>query len=113
MLRHSISILAWLVNLFNAPPRDTMTVRQKVGRSLLVASTLVVLCILAAMALAVGIFMVERMSRALDKIPDLWSTAAILFVGVAVNALCVFLLFRVKKLDRDLMLDPGETPTRP
>ena len=113
MLQHSFSILAWLLDLFNAPPRDAMTHRQKVGRILLVTGTLVVLCILIAMAFAVGIFVVERINRALGTIPDLWSTATIILVGIAVNALCVFLLFQVKKLDRNLMLGPGETPSHP
>jgi len=113
MLHHSLSILAWLLDLFNAPPRSAMTCRQKIGRILLVTGTLVVLCILTAMAGAVGLFVVEKISHAVNNIPDLWTTATILLVGIAVNALCVFLLFQVKKLDRKLMLDPGETPARP
>ena len=113
MLHHSLSILAWLLDLFNAPPRASMNRRQKVGRILFVSGTLIVLCILAAMAVAVGLFVAQRVSRALDNIPNLWDTSVILMVGVTVNAVCVFLLFQVKKLDRNLMLGPGETPTRP
>jgi len=89
-----------------------MTFRQKIGRILFVSGTLIVLCILIAMALAVGIFMQERTTRMLAKIPDLWSTAAILFIGIAVNAFCVYLLVQVKKLDRKLMLGSDETATR-
>ena len=111
MLHHSFSILTWLLELFNAPPRAAMNRRQKVGRVLFVSGTLVVLCILSAMAFAVGIFVVERIGRAVDRIPDLWSTAAIIIVGLAVNALCVYVLFLVKRLDRNLMLGPGEPST--
>jgi uncharacterized membrane protein YidH (DUF202 family) len=88
-----------------------MTSLQKIGRSFLVTGTLIVLSILTAMAGAVGLFLVERISRALDRIADLWSTIAIIVVGLVVNAFCVYLLFLVKKLDRDLLLGPGETPT--
>ena len=51
-------------------------------------------------------------SRALDRIPDLFTTVAIITVGLVVNALCVYILFLVKKLDRKLLIGPGETPTR-
>jgi len=112
MLRHSFSILGWLLGLFNAPPREAMTRRQKVGRLLLVSGTLVVLCVLGAMIAAVGIFVLQRLGSALDKNSDLWNTAAVIIVGVVVNALCVFILFQVKKFDRRLMLGPSETPAR-
>ncbi|MCE0497124.1 MAG: hypothetical protein LV481_04170 [Methylacidiphilales bacterium] len=112
MLRPFFSILAWLLELFNAPPRATMTHRQKLGRMLLVSGTLIVLCILVAMAGTVGLFVAEKISRALDNIPDLWTTLGIFFVGITVNAGCVYLLFQVKKLDRNLMRGAGETPTR-
>jgi hypothetical protein len=112
MLRHSFSILGWLLDLFNAPPRESMTRRQKVGRMLLVSGTLVILCILGAMVGAVGIFVLQRLSRALSQNSDLWNTAAVIIVGVGVNALCVFILFQVKKFDRRLMQAPGETPAR-
>jgi hypothetical protein len=108
MLRHSFSILAWLLDLFNAPPRDAMSHRQKAGRILFVSGTLVVVCIFAAMAVAVGIFMVERINLVFDRIPEFWNAVTIVFVGVAVNVLCLFLLFLVKKLDRNLMLGPGK-----
>src|SRR5580658_6474178 len=98
MLQYSLSIFAWLLDLFNAPPRAAMTFRQKIGRILFVSGALIVLCILTTMATAIGIFMVERTNRMLAKIPDLWTTAAILFTGIAVNVLCVYFLFQVKKL---------------
>lgn len=113
MLRHSISILAWLLDLFNAPSRASMSLRQKAGRILSITGTIVVLCILAAMAGEVGIYVVQRVNHAFDNIPDLWNTAAILIGGLVVNALCVFILFQVKKFDRNLMSGTGEMPTRP
>jgi drug/metabolite transporter (DMT)-like permease len=113
MLKHSFSIFGWLLDLFNAPPRASMTRRQKVGRILFVSGALLVLCILSAMLFAVSIFIQEKLGRALDQISDVWTTASIIIVGVVVNALCVFILFQVKKFDRLLMLGSSETSTRP
>ncbi len=113
ILHHLYLIITWLTDLFNAPPRLEMNYRQKIGRILLVTGTMVVVSILTAMAAALGIFVFERIFRAIKNIPNLWDTTWIITVGILVNALCVYVLFLVRRLDRKLMLGPGETPSRP
>jgi uncharacterized membrane protein len=113
ILHHCASIAGWLLNLFNAPPREQMSNRQKIGRSLLVTGTIVVVCILSAMVAAVTVFIVEGIARTLNSIPDFWTTFSIIGVGLIVNILCVYFLLWVKNFDRKLMLSPDEASARP
>ncbi len=102
------SIFPWLLGLFDSPPLDTLTQVQKVGRVFLVTVSLVVVCILTAMLLALGIFLIERSHLIFTALmEDNFSVVArmtgILALSVGVNVFCVFILFQVRRLDRNLM----------
>ena len=86
---------------------------QKINRSFLVTTALVVNCILLAMLVALGVYVLERGERMLSDIPDLMNALGIIFVGICVNVICVIVLFQVKKADRKLMEQPPETPPNP
>jgi len=103
MINRSLAVLAWLVNLFNPPPRDSMSLTQKIGRIFLVALTLTISCILAAMLEAVIIFVIQRGHAMLSSIPELLSGLEIILAGICVNAVCVAILLQIRKADRKLI----------
>jgi hypothetical protein len=103
MISQSFATLIWLINLFNPPPLASMSRLQKVGRVFLVTLTLMLSCTLTAMLGAVGIFLIQRERAMLSSMPELLGGLEIIFTGVCVNAICVVVLFQVKKADRKLM----------
>jgi len=100
---YPFSLFSWLLYLFNPPPLETMSLRQKIGRVCLITVTLVVSCILFSMVMALGIFLVERSRAMLANTPELINGLAILLVSLGVNAVCVIILFQIRKTDRKLM----------
>jgi hypothetical protein len=106
-MRPVFSIGPWLMDLFNPPPRDSLSLVQKSGRALLVVVTLVTLCIISALVLSLFFFIFQRSREVLVGIPQLEYVLTILFVSIAVNVVCVMILFQIKKLDRKLIPDPG------
>jgi hypothetical protein len=111
-----ISILGWLQDLFNAPPLASMTHRQKLGRVCLITCSLVLLCILSAMILAVIIFLAQRTHQAVSSLLALDFRQALVIGGIlilsaCVNALCLLVLLYVRRLDRRLMSSPPAPPT--
>ena len=101
-----ISLVRWLIELFNPPPLRSMTLFQKTGRILLFTAALLIASILFAMAGAVGLFIMER-GRELGDSPQFYHGLLILLVGFAVNVGCVFVLMQIKKADTKLV--PPET----
>jgi hypothetical protein len=97
------SIGPWLMELFNPPPRESMTLLQKGGRVMLVTVTLVTLCIFSSLVLALGFFVVQRSHEVLVGIPQLMNVLTILFVSIGMNILCVKVLFTIRRLDRRLI----------
>ncbi len=81
MINRSFPILAWLINLFNPPPLKLMSRSQKVGRVLLITTTLLVICILSSMVATLAVFLVERGHRMLSSIPNLMNVFEIIFVS--------------------------------
>jgi uncharacterized membrane protein YidH (DUF202 family) len=107
MIPRTFHVFTWLLNLFNAPPRDSMTWMQKLGRVFLVSATLVIGSILAAMIGALGLFVMER-GRELGSMPELANGVGIILVGVCVNVACVLVLLQIKRADHKLMGPPPE-----
>ena len=99
-------IFAWLANLFDPPPLESMSLTQKVSRVFLVALTLVVICILTAMLGALGIFLVQKAHGMLGGAPELLDDLAIIFVSMIVNTICVIVLLAIKRADRKLIPPP-------
>ena len=102
MIKRSVTLLAWLLNLFNPPPFISMGRTQKIGRAFLVTLTLVVGCILTAMLGALGIFVVQRGREMLGSIPELLSGLEIIFAGACVNAICLTVLLQIRKAEQKL-----------
>jgi hypothetical protein len=112
MINRSITILVWLVNLFDPPPLATMSRAQKIGRIFLVTTTLVISCILTAMLVTLGIFVIERARDLLGSIPKLLDDLGIILVSMIVNAICVIVLLEIKKADGKL-IPPPPIPAQP
>jgi len=102
MAKRSLSILGWLINLFDPPPLSSLSVAQKVGRVALLSATLVVGSVLVAMLGALGLFVMER-GRELGSMPELFKGLGIILVGILVNAACVVILVHLKKADNKLV----------
>ena len=96
------SLFGWVVDMFNPPPLESMTLTQRAGRVFLLTLAMVVASILFAMAGAVGLYVMER-GRELRDTPQFYHGLVIVLVGIAVNAACVFVLLQVKKLDSRLL----------
>jgi hypothetical protein len=77
---------------------DSLNLRQKAGRVLLLALALVITSILFAMAGAVGLFIMEK-GREIGSRPEFYNGVLIILTGIAVNLGCVFILFQIKKTD--------------
>lgn len=112
MLKQPFSILAWLVNLFDPPPLQSMSRNQKVGRVFLLTGTLVVVCILTAMLGAAGIFLMQRGHDMISNVRDLLRDVGIIFVSMIVNTICVIVLLEIRKADHKL-IQPTEPTTKP
>jgi ABC-type anion transport system duplicated permease subunit len=102
-MRRLFSIAPWLMELFNPPPRDSLSILQKIGRVLLVTVTLITLCIISSLVLALGFFVLQRSHEVLIGIPQLMNVVTILVVSIGVNILCVMTLFQIKRVDRRLI----------
>jgi uncharacterized Tic20 family protein len=110
VINQSITILVWLINLFDPPPLASMSQAQKIGRIFLVTITLVISCILTAMLVTVGIFVIERARDLLGSVPKLLDDLGIIFVSMVVNAICVIVLLEIKKTDGKLIPPPSAQP---
>jgi hypothetical protein len=102
------SLPAWLVHLFNPPPLTSMSTGQKVGRVLLFTAALVTLCLISAMVLAAGIFLVERLPRLAatiftNDLSQVERMAGIVLLSIGVNSICICILLQIRRLDRGLM----------
>ncbi len=91
-----------MINLFDPPPLQAMTLRQKAGRVILLTSTLVIVSTLVAMLGALGLFIGEQGYR-LGNMPQFFNGLAIIVVAVAVNVTCVILLLKIRHADGRLM----------
>jgi formate hydrogenlyase subunit 3/multisubunit Na+/H+ antiporter MnhD subunit len=100
-----ISLVAWVLELFNPPPLESMNLVQRTGRVVLLTMTLVVASILFAMVGALGLYLMER-GRELRDSPQFYHGLLILLVGTAVNVGCVFALLQIKKADTKLVPPP-------
>ena len=100
-----ISLVGWIIELFNPPPLRSMTLTQKAGRILLFTAALVIGSIVFAMVGAVGLYVMER-GRELRDTPQFYHGLLIVMVGAAVNAACVFVLLQIKKADTKLLSTP-------
>jgi ABC-type anion transport system duplicated permease subunit len=104
------------MELFNPPPRRSLTLLQKVGRVLLVTVTLVTLCIISSLVLALAVFVLQRSHEVLIGVPQLINVLTILAVSIGVNIVCVRMLFEIRRLDRRLIpegSDVLEVPLTP
>ena len=108
------SIPAWLLELFNPPLRDSLSIGQKVGRVLLITMTLVTLSIIVALVLALLLFGYDSGRDLAAHTPHLTGALKILAVSLVVNTICIKVLFQLKRLDERLMASgkPPE-PSRP
>ncbi len=100
-----ISLFGWVVDMFNPPPLESMTLTQRAGRVFLLTLSMVTASIIFAMAGAVGLYIMER-GRELRDTPQFYHGLVIVLVGIAVNVGCVFVLFQVKKFDTKLLPPP-------
>jgi uncharacterized membrane protein YidH (DUF202 family) len=106
MIKRIVALLSWLINLFDPPPLQSMSVNQKTGRVFLLSATLVIGSVLVAMIGAVGLFLVEK-GRELGDMPELLDGLGIIVIGVIVNAVCVLMLVEIKRTDHKLIPPEG------
>jgi hypothetical protein len=97
-----ISLVTWVIALFNPPPLELMNIPQRTGRVILMTLALVIASILFAMIGAVGLFLMEK-GRELRDTPEFYHGLLVVFVGIAVNSGCIFALLQVKKADTKLL----------
>jgi hypothetical protein len=102
MIKPNVPILQWLLNLFDPPPRKSMSLAQKTGRILVLSGTLVVGSILVAMIGAVGLYLMER-GRELGSAPEFLKGVSIIVAGIVVNTICVLVLVQFKHADHKLI----------
>ena len=107
-VRYIFSLGPWLLELFNPPLRESLTLGQKMGRVLLVTATLVTLSIITALILALACYAYEFGSNTLARVPHLAEAVEILVCSIAVNFVSVMVLFQVKRVDQRLV-----PPVRP
>jgi hypothetical protein len=112
-MKRVLSIGPWLMELINPPPREALSVLQKVWRVALVTVTIVTLCIITALAGALGCFAWQRSREFFEGVPQVREDLAILLTSVLVNVACVFTLLQIKKLDRKLIPAPRDPVTLP
>lgn len=105
-MKHTFSIGVWILELFNPPLRESLTLQQKAGRVLLVTMTLVTLSIIAALALALAFYAYQCGRNILVNVPHLANALKILVCSIAVNVVCVSVLLRMKRFDQRLMRPP-------
>jgi hypothetical protein len=105
-MKRFFSIGPWLMELINPPPRGMLSLLQKAGRVFLVTITLITLCVIGALAVSLGFFAWQRSRDVLMGIPQLVNVLKILTASIVVNAVCVTMLFKIKKLDRKLIPRP-------
>jgi hypothetical protein len=117
VMKRVLAIGPWLMELINPPPRETLSVVQKIWRVLLVTVTIVTLCIIAALAGALLCVAWQRSREFFEGAPEVRSDLAILLASALVNVACVFTLLQIKKLDRKLIPPPRDPavapPTKP
>ncbi len=104
--RRCLSILTWVVNLFDPPPLDSMNRVQKVGRVFMVTMSLVLGSILAAVVTGIGIYLVQRGHEMVTSVPHLLTGLGIIFTSIVVNTICVLVLLAVKRADQKLIPRP-------
>jgi uncharacterized membrane protein YidH (DUF202 family) len=102
-----ISLVVWIMELFNPPPLESMNLAQRAGRVVFLTLALVIASILFAMAGAVGLYLMER-GRELRDTPQFYHGLLIVLIGIAVNIACVFVLFQVKRADTKLLPPPDQ-----
>jgi ABC-type anion transport system duplicated permease subunit len=102
-MKFVFSIGPWLMELFNPPPRDSLTIVQKIGRVFLVLATLVTICIISALLISLGLLVLQRSREALLGVPQLLNILVILAVSAVVNIVCIRTLFEIRRLDRLLI----------
>jgi uncharacterized protein involved in cysteine biosynthesis len=107
-MKRFISIGPWLLELINPPPRNSLSVLQKMGRVLLVTVTLITLCVISALLVSLVFFAWQRSRDVLMGIPQFVNVLKILGASVVVNAVCIMMLFKIKRLDRKLIPKPDE-----
>ena len=107
MIKPITTTLSWLLNLFDPPPLKSMTTSQKVGRVVLLSSTLVFGSILVAMLGALGLYLMER-GRELQDTPEFYKGLVIILTGIVVNTFCVLILVQIKRVDHKLI--PPKSP---
>ena len=107
MLKSTTAVLTWLLNLFDPPPLNSMTLAQKVGRVALLSGTLVVGSVLVAMLGALGLYLMER-GRELQDTPEFYKGIVIILTGIVVNTFCVLIIVQLKRVDHKLI-----PPTQP
>jgi hypothetical protein len=106
------SLGRWLLALFNAPPRASMTFLQKVGRIFLVTVALFTFSVFSGLVIALGLFLVQRIETGEVGNYPMAKVLAILLDSVLVNVVCVFILLQIKRLDETL-IPPLEGPKAP
>jgi uncharacterized membrane protein YidH (DUF202 family) len=97
-----ISLVVWIMELFNPPPLESLTLPQRTGRVVVMTLALVIGSVLFAMLGAVGLYVMER-GRELRDTPEFNHGLLILLVGIVVNVACVFVLLQIKKADTKLL----------
>ena len=90
--------------MFDAPPLDSMTLGQKIGRIFYLSLTLLVICILAAMTFASLLFVLEQGGLKSSDVPRFLTGLGIVLTGFSVNAICVAVLLKIRTLDSKLNL---------
>jgi uncharacterized membrane protein YidH (DUF202 family) len=112
-MKRIFSIGPWLMDLFNPPLRESLSLGQKIWRVMLVTVTLMTLCIISALLVSLGFFAWQRSREFLEGAPQIRNGLTILLASVLVNVACIFALLQVKKLDQKFIPPPPPNSSRP
>jgi hypothetical protein len=83
----TLGLVLWTANVFNPPPLASMNQRQKVARIVLVASTLFLVCLVAAILCSFALVLVGGV-RAVMSEPTALAGAEIILIGALGNVVC-------------------------
>ncbi len=106
MTTKPFSIIAWLISLFDPPPKAAMTQMQKLKHIFAFVTTLLVISVLSSLLAASGIYILEHVYRWSQGYKEWFGDIGIIFIGMTINTLCVLIILEFRKPNRKQAAQP-------